>query len=128
MPVGMSHHSHDRLLSSKLYVQCTMQCKEVYLQSVSAGQGDSGQLQEQKFKTGKSGDSGDGVHGGGDAHAAAPLVRAPLHTTEGWASPSHALSPQLVLLKSLRPGSPGSPWNAACACGMGLWVGVVVSG
>lgn len=51
-----------------------------------------------------------------------------LHTTEGWASPSHALSPQPVLLKSLMPGSPGSPWNAACAYGKGLWIGAAVSG
>lgn len=68
---------------------------------MSAGQPHSGELREKKqFKTGKSGDSGDGVHGGGDARAAAPLVPALLHTTEGWASPSHALSPQPVLLKN----------------------------
>lgn len=84
---------------------------------------------EKKFKTGKCGDSGDGVHGGGDARAAAPLVPGLLQTAEDWASPSHVLSPQPVLLKSLMPGSPtGSPWNAACACGMGLWIGAAVFG
>lgn len=82
---------------------------------MSAGQADSGELQgkKKKFKTGKSGDSGDGVHGGGDARAAAPLVPSLLQTTGGWAGPSHALSPQPVLLKSLMAGSPGSPWSAA---------------
>lgn len=83
---------------------------------------------EINIKTGKSGDSGDGVHGGGDARAAAPLVPTLLHTTKGWASLSHAPSPQPVLLKNWMHGSPGSPWSAACACGMGLWIGVAVFG
>lgn len=93
-----------------------------YVQRASSGG------QGPNFKTGKSGDSGDGVRGGGGAHAAAPLVPAPLHTTEGWAGPSRALSPPAALLKSLRPGSPGSPWNAACACGTGLRIGAAASG
>lgn len=76
-----------------------------------------------KFTTGKSGGSGDGVRGGGDVHAAAPLVPGRHRTAARWAGPSRALSPSLVLElpESLRPCSPESPWTAACACGRGLW-------
>lgn len=83
-----------------------------------------------KFRTGKSDGSGDGVHGGGDARAVAPLVPAPPRTAARWADPSHALFQPLVLElpESLRPCSPGSPWIAACACGRGLWTGEGGSG
>lgn len=82
------------------------------------------------FKTGKSGGSGDGVHGGGDARAAAPLVPALLHRAARWAGPSPAPSPPQVLAlpESLRHGTPGSPWNAAYACGRGLRTGAGASG
>lgn len=126
MPRGTGQPSHSPLLSSKSYVHCTSkkvccsQCLPARLILVNC--------RRTKFKTCKNGDSGDGAHGGGDARAAAPRVPALLHTTEGWASPSHALSPQPVLLKSLMPCSPGSPWNVACACGMGLWIGTAVFG
>ena len=76
-----------------------------------------------KFRTDKSDGSGDGVHGGGDAHAAAPPVPAPPHKEARWAYPSPAPSPPLVLKLPvvLMHGSPDSPWTAACACGRGLW-------
>lgn len=85
--------------------------------------------QGKKFRTGKSGGSGDGVHGGGDAHAAAPLGPAPPRTAAHWAGPSPAPSPPLVQEpESLRPCSPGFPWTAACACGRELWTGEGGSG
>lgn len=75
-----------------------------------------------KFRTGKSGDSGDGVHGDGDAHAVAPLEPAPPHRAAHWAGLSPVLFPPPVqeLLKNLKPDRLGSPLTAACVCGRGL--------
>lgn len=89
-------------------------------------QGEKGE----KLRTGKSGGSDGGVHGGGGARAAAPLVPAPPHRAQRWVDPSHALSPLLVpkLPASPRPCSFGSPSTAACACGRGLWTGEAASG
>lgn len=73
------------------------------------------------IKTGRSGGSGDGVHGDGGAHVAAPPAPVPLRRSAGLADPSPALSPPQVLRQreNLRPDSPGSPLIAACTYGMG---------
>lgn len=78
---------------------------------------------ESDLRTGKSGGSGDGARGGGDAHAAAPFVPAPPRRAVCWGGPSPAPSPPLVLemLQSLRPGGPDCPWTSVCVCGRELW-------
>lgn len=124
MPRGRGHPSRSPRLPSMSYVHCTSKevcCSQCLLARLSLL--NYRRKKKQQFNTGKSGGSGNGVHGGGDARAAAPLVGALHHITEGQGCLSHALSPHLFLLKGLMPGSPGSPWSAACACGMGLWFG-----
>lgn len=76
------------------------------------------------LRTGRSGGSGGGVHGGDDARAFEPSGPALLHRGAHWVGPSPAPSPPQTPLEPPGPGTAvGPPWPSACACGRGLRTG-----
>lgn len=67
------------------------------------------------FRTGRSGGSGDGVHGGGGAHVAAQLVPVRRHKAAHLEGPVPVPSPPQApkWTRVLKLDSLGSPWTAA---------------
>lgn len=131
---ALGHPSHDAPLLplSCVHYEGTAQCTEEEAAVCSpacvffSSSGVAGVLRSPvkgcKFRTGKSGGSGDGVHGGGGAHAAAPPVPTPPRTAAHWEGPLPAPSPPFVSEpQSSKPCR--FPWSAACVCGTVLRIG-----